>query len=104
MISACLVPSKPAPPVIRATRPLRLNRSARVEDIRMLYFPGLPSVGDEARPGDERSARRTKENDEACNLVRSAKAVHRHLSSNTSEYVFAILLEPMLPSAAREEN
>lgn len=64
MISACLRPSNPAPPVITATRPSRSKRREAadidfcavrsiVKD--MSEAPGLAAVGHEAAAGEERS-------------------------------------------------
>src|SRR5208282_214019 len=100
MISACLVPSSPAPPVMTATRPVRPN-SARTR-LTSSVTSSLSAIGLETCSCNESGGIRTKEHRNAGDLLGRAKTRKRYAGVNKLHDVVLILLQVALPGSAWE--
>src|SRR5208282_1091336 len=97
MISACLVPSSPAPPVMIATRPVR-SKSVCAR-LFILVTSSLSAIGLETRSGNEGGGIRTEEHRNAGDFLGRAKTRKGHAGVNHLHDLVLLFFEVAFPGS-----
>src|SRR5450755_90974 len=104
MISACLVPSRPAAPVITATRPERSKSACARLVASLLVTSSLSAIGRETRSRNKSGGIRTEENRKVGYLFRRAKTRKRHARFDHLRDLIFVVFEVTFPGSACEKN
>src|SRR6516165_9521228 len=113
--SACLPPSRPAPPVMTATRPVRSKACATVAGAAdgtppiaraaaLSIGARLSAIDHEHRSGHEARPLRSQEYNDVSDLVRAPESLQGHLSAHVVIDGACSCGSLRLPAAARKQH